>query len=107
MNFKNPYLTVESKIRMLQRWILVQSYVYYITDNNIVADYVYDMNAKTLVNLMEENPDVKTRFSYVFKNFKSGTGFDLIGNLKSDDKKIIERDANLAVYYSLFGRRKQ
>lgn len=53
---------------------------------------------------MEENPDVKTRFSYVFKEFKSGTGYFLISELKPEDRKLIERDANLVFNYHLFGR---
>lgn len=62
------------------------------------------MNTRQLLKLMEENPDIKTRFSYVFKEFKSGTGYFLISELKPEDRKLIERDANLVFNYHLFGR---
>lgn len=100
MNFKNPYLGTADKIRMLQRWILVQSYVYYYLDDNIVADRVYDMNAQQLIRLQKENRSIKTIYSYAFKNFESGTGFDLYKHLKREHRGVIVRDAEFALKLS-------
>ena len=103
--FKNPYLTDESKIRMLQRWILVHSYIYYVKDSNIVYDSEYDKNTQQLLKLMKENPKTKTEFSYVFKNFESGTGFYLYSSLNSEHQELISRDGNLA--YNLFNENRR
>ena len=97
MKFINPYLSIEYKIRMLQRFILVQSYIYYYCDTNIVSDRIYDMNAQQLIKLMNNNPKVKTEFSYAFKGFESGTGFDLYKKLKRNHKTLISRDGDLAI----------
>lgn len=103
--FKNPYITAETKIRMLQRWILVHSYIYYEKDSNIVSDFVYDKNTQQLLKLMKKNPRIKTEFSYVFKNFESGTGFYLYNSLNPEHRKLISRDANLA--YNLFNKNRR
>ena len=103
--FKNPYITAETKIRMLQRWILVHSYIYYEKDSNIVSDFVYDKNTQQLLKLMEKNPKTKTEFSYVFKNFESGTGFYLYSSLNSEHQELISRDGNLA--YNLFNENRR
>lgn len=97
MKFSNPYLKVETKIRMLQRWILVQSYIYYNLNDNIVKDNVYDNNTRELIEMQKKFPDIKTEFSYVFNDFVSGTGFDLISRLNDKHLKKIERDAKLAL----------
>ena len=103
--FKNPYITAETKIRMLQRWILVHSYIYYEKDSNIVSDFVYDKNTQQLLKLMDKNPKIKTEFSYVFKNFESGTGFYLYNSLNPEHQEIISRDANLA--YNIFNENRR
>lgn len=100
MQFKSPYLSTETKIRMLQRWILVHSYIYYHQNNNIVSDVVYDNNAQQLIKLQAQNPDIKTNYSYAFKDFCSGTGFDLYSKLNKKHKLIIERDALLILSYA-------
>lgn len=100
MKFGNPYLGVADKIRMLQRWILVQSYIYYYMDDNIIPDRMYDMNAQQLIQLQKENREIKTIYSYAFKDFEGGTGFDLYKKLKPSHKNIIIRDAELALKLS-------
>lgn len=97
MKFNSPYWSTETKIRMLQRWILVQSFIYYKLNQNIVSDFEYDKNTQQLIQMQKENSKVKTEFSYVFKDFNSGTGFDLIMKLKDEHYKLIEQDANIAI----------
>ena len=50
MNFSKPF-TDKEKIQLLQRSILVASYVYYELNDNIQADRTYEMNTVQLLEL--------------------------------------------------------
>lgn len=102
MNFSSKPFTDKEKIQLLQRSILVASYVYYELDNNIQADRTYEMNTRQLLELKKSNPEAwrKSRYYKYFDNFESGTGFDLMYRIR-DNKKLfrtIVRDGNFALW---------
>lgn len=85
----------------MQRSILVCSYCYYEMNENLLADYNYDMNTRQLLELKRSAPEAfrKSRYYKYFDNFESGTGFDLTSRIQKDKKlhKIISHDAHLAL----------
>ena len=100
MNFNKPF-TDRQKIQLLQRSILVASYVYYELNDNIQSDRTYEMNTRQLLDLKTSNPEAwrKSRYYRYFDNFESGTGFDLMYRIR-DNKKLfrsIVRDGRLAL----------
>lgn len=101
MIFSKPF-TDKEKIQLLQRSILVASYVYYELNDNIQADRTYEMNTQQLLELKKTNPEAwrKSRYYKYFDNFESGTGFDLMYRVREGDKKLfsnIARDGHLAL----------
>lgn len=97
MKFSNPYFTDMDKINLLERWILVHSYLYYEINNNIVSDTKYDSNCKELVKLFKSNVGYRraSRYGYAFEGYDASTGFDLFTKLKQHDKIKIQSDAEL------------
>jgi len=91
--------TVLEKIELLQRSILVNSYAYYMMDSNILSDYQYDANTRMLRQLKREYPNEysKSRYFKYFKDFESGTGFNLIGILDKELYGRVISDAMLAL----------
>lgn len=94
MKFDNPYWCWETKIQMLERWILVHSYLYYELNENAVSDAEYDSNARQLKSMIERNQGAAKRSKYykVFKDFE-GSGFNLFTKLEKCDKIRIREDA--------------
>lgn len=93
--------TVQEKIELLQRSILVNSYAYYELNENILTDFQYDANTRMLRQLKREFPEEysKSRYFKYFEHFESGTGFDMMGML-SKDKELsaqVYRDAALSL----------
>ena len=101
MNFEGKQFTDKEKIQLLQRSILVASYVYYELNNNFQSDHTYEMNTRQLLALKKSNPEAweKSRYRKYFANFESGTGFDLMYKVRKNPnlfRKIV-RDGNLAL----------
>lgn len=101
MNFEGKHFTDKEKIQLLQRSILVDSYVYYELNENLLADPNYDANTRQLLVLKKSNPEAyeKSRYNRYFANFESGTGFDLMYKVRKNKnlfQKIV-RDGNLAL----------
>lgn len=101
MNFSNKSYTDKEKIQLLQRSILVDSYVYYELNENLLADSNYDANTRQLLALKKSNPEAwqKSKYRRYFENFESGTGFDLMYKVRKNPnlfRKIV-RDGNLAL----------
>lgn len=92
MNFKNPYWTKQTKMELLERWILVHSIIYYRLNTSIVSDEMFDKNCMQLVQMAEDYPKEfkQTSFYYCFFDFDGSTGFDLYGRLKSEDSNYLE-----------------
>lgn len=97
MNFKNPYFTELEKIQLLQRWIILHSYLYYELDKSVIADKCFDDNCKQLMKMKKEFPKEykKSRYDYCMKDFDGNTGFDLYNRLTYVDRDKIERDAKV------------
>lgn len=99
MKFHTPFNVVE-KIQLLQRWILVQSFAYYVLDENIASDFKYDDNAMQLTQLMRENPKETKRSKYALyfhdyvnedENVHYTSGFDLLERVRKKDKELYRR----------------
>ena len=85
-------LSLQEHIDFLQRYIIVQSYIYYELDTNIVSDKVYDAKAKELVQYKNKHPDL-WKSSMYYKQFgddyNGATGFTLYHDLDEPQKEII------------------
>ena len=101
MNFTSKPFTDLQKIQLLQRSILVTSYVYYELNDNIQSDRTYEMNTQQLLALKKSNPEAwkKSRYYKYFDNFESGTGFDLTSRIRKNKNLYnkVARDAGLAL----------
>lgn len=103
MRFK-PEFDSLTRIQLLQRWVLVQSFIYYILNDNIVSDSDYDENVRQLFDLRESFPNEWQRSSYrlYFRNFEPGctSGFELIDKVRKTDQELYRHlhvDAVLAL----------
>ena len=92
MNFPNPYLSDQSKIELLELWLVVQSTLYYKTDTQLVDDSVYDNNGKQLMEYMDKSPRSfrASRYNYAFYDFEGSTGCYLYDRLNKHDKKHVD-----------------
>lgn len=78
-------VTMESREQKLEwinrreRQLLVHSCLYYRMNQNIVSDYDFDLWAKQLVEMMEQEPVIFSESVYYadFKTFDGSTGHDL------------------------------
>lgn len=97
MKWGNPYFSNRQKINLLQRWILVHSYIYYTLNESFVTDYDYDMNCKQLAEMMLKYPksNKQSRYYLAYVGFDGSTGFDLMNRLVPKEKQIIKDDANM------------
>ena len=108
MRFRKPFNIVE-KVQLLQRWILVQSFAYYVLDSNIASDFTYDANAMQLVELMKNHPEDAKRSKYheyfydycpTEEDVHYTSGFDLLERVRKADKglyRFIHMDAAKAL----------
>lgn len=85
-------LSVQEYIDFLQRYIIVQSYIYYELNSNIISDKRYDEKAKELVMYKKKHPDL-WKSSMYYKQFgddyNAATGFTLYHDLNDHQKEII------------------
>lgn len=97
MEFNSPYWTNKIKIELLQRWILVHSYLYYDLNESIVSDQMFDRNSKQLVELQENDPKAfkKSRYYYAMKEFDGSSGFGFVQNLDAEHFEAVIRDAQM------------
>lgn len=58
MYFKNPYFSIENKLDLLSKWILVHSILYYELNNSIVSDTMFDSNCKQYKQMALEFPKI-------------------------------------------------
>lgn len=99
--------TVQEKIELLQRSILVNSYAYYELNENILTDFQYDANTRMLRQLKREFPEEysKSRYFKYFEHFESGTGFDMMGMLAKDKELSAQVYRDAALSLDIKGRR--
>jgi hypothetical protein len=95
MEFPSPYWNAKTKIELLQRWLLVHSFIYYELNNNVVSDEMYDMNSKQLAEMQNKYPDdfIKSKYYYAMKEFDGSTGFGFVEKLTADHYERVTRDA--------------
>lgn len=91
MIFNNPYWSVQTKLDLLARWIIVHSIIYYELGTSIIEDKMFDDNARQYVSLAWDRPDAvkQSRWGYIMHDFDGATGFDLYGRLKRKDRKLL------------------
>ena len=107
MKYNKPFSFAE-RIQLLERSILVNSFAYYILDDNILSDFQYDDNAKELAELKKKYPEdfKRSRYYEYFKDYCSDddtvftSGFDLLEKVRKEDYDLYSRlheDASLAL----------
>ena len=86
-----------SKLEWLQYRIIMNSFLYYERNTNIIRDSEYDDEARLLEKIKVEYPEIysKSRWDYALHNFNSSTGFDIWGSLTEEDKEFILKRSNL------------
>ena len=107
MKYNKPFSFAE-RIQLLERSILVNSFAYYILDDNILNDFQYDDNAKELAELKKEHPEdfKRSRYYEYFKDYCGDdnmvytSGFDLLEKVRKADYDLYSRlheDASMAL----------
>ena len=107
MKYNKPFSFAE-RIQLLERSILVNSFAYYILDDNILNDFQYDDNAKELAELKKERPEdfKRSRYYEYFKDYCNDdnmvytSGFDLLEKVRKADYNLYSRlheDASTAL----------
>ena len=107
MKYNKPFSFTE-RIQLLERSILVNSFAYYILDDNILNDFQYDDNAKELAELKKERPEdfKRSRYYEYFKDYCNDdnmvytSGFDLLEKVRKADYDLYSRlheDASTAL----------
>lgn len=91
MRFTNPYWSNQTRMGMLERWILVHSILYYEWDTSIVSDAMFDANCIQLLEMIKGDQEAFRRSEYykAFKEFDGNTGFDLFTKLRKSDKMYL------------------
>lgn len=99
MIFNNPYWTGKQKIELLQRWILVHSYIYYELNDSVVPDAQFDNNCRHLIRLQKAYPDdfKESRYYYAMNEFDGSTGYGFYEKLDPDMQNNISRDAYMVL----------
>lgn len=107
MKYNKPFSFAE-RIQLLERSILVNSFAYYILDDNVLSDFQYDDNAKELAELKKEHPEdfKRSRYYEYFKDYCNDedmiytSGFDLLEKVRKADYDLYSRlheDASMAL----------
>jgi len=107
MDFSRANFTAQEKIELLQRWVLVHSYLYYHMDISVVDDWRFDDNSHQLYGLKLEHPEAwaNARYTYAMDDFDGSTGCGYVEKLKEKERKSIIFDVNLLVNRHVFIRR--
>ena len=108
MKYHKPF-TFAERIQLLERSILVNSFAYYILNDNVLSDFQYDDNARELAELKKEHPEdfKRSRYYEYFKDYCSDddntvftSGFDLLEQIRKADYDLYSRlheDASMAL----------
>lgn len=100
MKFENPYWSIQTKLDLLARWLIVHSIVYYVLNDSVVDDSMWDSNARQYVWLARSNPGKakQTRWGYIMEGFDGTTGFHLHSKLKKKDRLKLTHEAERLVF---------
>ncbi|MDF3255019.1 MULTISPECIES: DNA ligase LigA-related protein [Bacillus] len=87
--------TIIELIGRRRRQILVHSFLYYQLNENIIADYTFDLWSKELVQLQEKYPEESEKAVYYaeFTKFDGSSGYDLpysLPEIQSTGYKLLE-----------------
>lgn len=96
VKFLNPYWDDSLKLSYLQRRILVNSFIYYGLNDNIVSDAKYEGYVKQYMGLKNKASAADfeaSKYAYAFRDFEGSTGFYLYNRLKEEDKEQIAKVA--------------
>lgn len=96
MKFICPYWRPKTKIDLLQRWILVHSFIYYELNESVVSDQMFDSNCLQLYKLKVKYKQSykESNYYYAMKNFDGSTGFGYFEKLSKEHSSSVVRDAN-------------
>lgn len=102
--------SVKQQMEALQRWICVQSAIYYVYNENVVSDFTYDANTRQLLDLRKQSEQLFTRTRYYeyFSDFFSGTSFNVVHKIKGKDPELYMRilqDATMAIKLKKGGKK--
>src|SRR5574344_1857292 len=91
--FNGDELKIAELIQRRRLQMLVHSCIYYKLDGNIIQDRQWDMWAKELVKLQEENPEISQKVIWyeAFKDWDASTG----AFLPLDDEWVIKKAKQL------------
>lgn len=94
MKFVDGRFTVLEEIDLLQRWVLVHSYLYYILDTSVISDHMFDRNCEQLAKYYERCPKdwEASRYGYAMGEFTGGTGFGMVEKLLQSEYGSILND---------------
>jgi hypothetical protein len=86
-------------MELLQRWILVHSFIYYELNKNIISDEMFDKNSKQLYEMQQKHKAQfkKSRYYYAMHDFDGSTGNGFIEKLNEYDYDCVIRDAYILV----------
>ena len=98
MKFNCPYWKSKARIDLLQKWILVHSFLYYELNESIVSDEMFDNNCLQLYKFKVKYKQSyrKSNYYYAMKNFDGSTGFGYFEKLNKENSYSVMRDANYA-----------
>lgn len=101
LKFNNPNFTIKDKIELLQRFFLVNSYLYYELGESIISDYRFDEECQQLYQFKNEYPKEfsEARYSYAMMDFLGSTGFGYVEELNKNDKKSIVSHAEMLMRF--------
>lgn len=96
MRFECVYWKPKARIDLLQKWILVHSFIYYELNESIVSDEMFDNNCLQLYKLKVKYKQSykKSNYYYAMKNFDGSTGFGYFEKLNKEHNLSVARDAN-------------
>jgi len=92
LKFQNPYWGNQTKIELLQKWLIIHSIIYYELNTSVVSDAMYDQNSNQLIELIKADRQSfrSSRWYRIFKDFDGSTGFDLYSKLSSKEQNELE-----------------
>lgn len=93
IKFNNPYMHKGEKLSVLQRLIVLHSYIYYELDDCCISDREYDKLCKRYIEICNNTPGhiiSKTDYYDAMSDFDGTTGFDIWGRLTERQQRIIQ-----------------
>lgn len=87
MTFNNRF-TIEDKLSTLQRWLIINSILYYRFNTSIIDDYRFNDECAQYCELRDSTQS-QGKYDYAFQGFDGSTGFDLENNLIKEHHELL------------------